>query len=229
MKKLFKILYLAILLVSCGGGSDTPPTSENSAPTQPELNYPSNNLLCIDNVIEFKWSTSSDPDKDIVSYEIQIAKDSQFSQLVHSVKVTGTQKTLSLEKGIEYYWKVKAVDSKNTSSNYSDTNQFYTEGDGVSNHLPFSPVLISPALGKIETGTTANLQWSASDVDSDDTLTYDVYLGTVNPPTTLHSSNLSESNLVVNLAASTNYYWKVVVKDNKQGQTNGQVWNFKTD
>jgi len=229
MNKIFNLLYLAILLVSCGGGSDSPPTPENSSPTQPSLNYPTNNLLCIDNIIEFKWTASSDPDNDLISYEVQIAKDRQFSQIIHSVKVATTQKKISLEKGIEYFWRVKAIDSKNASSNYSTINQFYTEGDGVSNHLPFSPVLISPVLGTIETGTTANLQWSASDVDTGDTLTFDVYFGTVNPPTALHSANISETNLVVNLAASTNYYWKVIVKDNNEGQTIGQDWNFKTD
>lgn len=32
-----------------------------------------------------------------------------------------------------------------------------------------------------------------------------------------------------NLVSSTNYYWNVLVKDGKGGETIGQVWNFKTD
>lgn len=229
MKKIIIILYAAFFLVSCGGGSDTPPTPENSAPTAPELNYPTNNLLCIDNVIEFNWNSSSDPDKDILSYEVQIAKNGQFSPIAHSIKVSSTQRTISLEKGIEYFWRVKAVDSKNASSNFSDTNQFYTEGEGNSNHLPFSPALVSPSIGAIESGATVNLQWSASDPDTDDTLSYDIYFGTASTPSTIHTANLGVTNLEVNLTSSTTYFWKVIVKDDKGGQTNGQVWTFKTD
>ncbi|WP_298285458.1 hypothetical protein [uncultured Lutibacter sp.] len=39
--------------------------------------------------------------------------------------------------------------------------------------------------------------------------------------------NATTLNVAVN--ASTNYYWYVVVKDGKGGETKGQVWNFKTD
>jgi len=33
----------------------------------------------------------------------------------------------------------------------------------------------------------------------------------------------------VTASSSTKYYWKVTVKDNKGGQTIGQVWSFTTD
>lgn len=34
---------------------------------------------------------------------------------------------------------------------------------------------------------------------------------------------------VTSLLPSKNYYWKVVVKDNKGGETIGQIWEFKTN
>ncbi|MDO9038015.1 MAG: hypothetical protein Q7U59_06685 [Lutibacter sp.] len=74
-----------------------------------------------------------------------------------------------------------------------------------------------------------NLQWTAIDVDTNDTLTYDVYFGTVNPPTAIVSANQSEKTYSASLLASKTYYWKVTVKDNKGGQTVGQVWSFTTD
>jgi hypothetical protein len=121
------------------------------------------------------------------------------------------------------------MDSKQLSSNYSATFQFYTEGVGITNHLPFSPVLVSPALNSIQTTATVNLQWTASDVDASDNLTYNVYFGTANPPTEIVSENQTASTLSKTVSASTTYYWKVVVKDNKGGQTIGQVWDFTTD
>lgn len=60
-------------------------------------------------------------------------------------------------------------------------------------------------------------------------LTYDVYFGTVNPPTAVVSANQSASSLNRTVSASTKYYWKVTVKDGKGGQTIGQVWSFTTD
>ena len=89
--------------------------------------------------------------------------------------------------------------------------------------------MVKPALNaNIQTTTTA-LEWNASDVDTSDALTYDVYFGTVNPPTNKQGDNISAKTLNVDVTASKNYYWKVVVKDNKGGKTIGQVWNFVTD
>jgi hypothetical protein len=62
-----------------------------------------------------------------------------------------------------------------------------------------------------------------------DPLTYDVYFGTDNPPTVVLSPDQSETTISKDLDPSTNYYWKIVVKDNNGGQTIGQTWNFKTD
>ncbi len=231
MKKVLYTLVLSTTLWSCGGSGGGTPTPEpvNNAPTVPTLVSPTNNLLCIDNYLEFEWNASTDADGDAVTYQIQVATDAQFANIAHTKSSNSTNKSISLEKGVAYYWRVKATDSKNESSNYSSTFQFITEGEGISNHLPFAPALVNPAIGAVENGATVNLQWTASDVDTSDVLTYDVYFGTTNPPTTIETSDLGVDNLDVNLTASTTYYWKVVVKDGQGGQTNGQVWSFSTD
>lgn len=234
MKKLLYIITISTVLWSCGGsgGGDTPPPPPpvNNAPAVPTLVYPTNNLLCIDNVLDFDWNASTDPDGDSVTYQVQIATDSGFSQLVHSVTESSTLRTLSLEKGIAYYWRVRATDSKGLSSSYSSTNQFYTEGEGISNHLPFSPIVVSPELNSVVSTSTATLQWTADDVDTSDILTFDVYLGTDESNLPIESSDQTATNFeTATLTASTTYYWKVVVKDGQGGQTVGQIWNFTTD
>ena len=237
MKKLIYTLVLSTLVWSCGGGGGTdtpppPPPPVNNAPTIPTLVYPTNNLLCIDNVLDFDWNASTDSDGDTITYQVQVAKDSGFSQIVHTVTESSTLRTLSLEKGIAYYWRVKATDSKNASSAYSSTNQFYTEGEGISNHLPFSPVLVSPTLNSVVSGapTTTTLEWTAADVDTADTLSYDVYFGTDQANLTIESADQAGATLETpTLAVSTMYYWKVVVKDGQGGETIGQIWNFTTD
>lgn len=234
MKKLIYSVVIGFLIASCGGGGDDPkptptPEPENRAPSKPILVDPVNNLLCIDNAVSFKWNAVSDPDGDMVSYMLEIAENSAFSPIAHSLSITTNTKAVSLEKGVAYYWRVKAKDSKNLTSAYSSTYQFYTEGDGVINHLPFTPSLVKPALNAVEQNATTTLEWSANDVDTDDTLRYDIYFGTDNPPTAKQIENQSETTLEVTLSASINYYWKVVVKDGKGGETFGPVWTFKTD
>jgi hypothetical protein len=235
MKKFLYLAAIGIALGSCGGGGgDNPtptpiPTPENKVPTTPTLVAPTNNKLCIDNAVNFQWNASTDPDGDAITYQIQVAKDNQFGQIAHTLSGSATNQSISLEKGVAYYWRVKATDSKSLSSAYSTVFNFYTEGVGETNHLPFSPELVKPDLNSVVQTATATLEWNAVDVDTNDALTFDVYFGTANPPTTKMGDNQTAKTLDVNLEASKSYYWKVVVKDNNGGEAIGQIWNFKTD
>jgi hypothetical protein len=232
MKKFIYIAAISFSLGSCGGGGGdepTPPPVVNTSPTVPTLSAPVNNSLCIDNVVNFQWNASTDSQGDAITYQIEVSKNAQFNPLAHNVTSTTASKSITLEKGVAYYWRVKATDNKSAASNYSATFNLYTEGVGITNHLPFSPVLVSPALNSLQTAATVNLQWTASDVDTSDTLTYDVYFGTDKDNLPIVSPNQSANSLNRTVAASTKYYWKVTVKDGKGGQTIGQVWSFTTD
>lgn len=229
-----KFIYLSIIgfsLVSCGGGSDDSPTPEivNVAPTVPALTAPIDNKLCVDNTVGFQWNTSTDANKDVITYQIQVAKDNAFTQIVKTNEVTTNSSSISLDKNTPYYWRVKATDSKGLSSSYSPTYKLYTTGEAVVNHLPFSPELVQPAINSLLNTATATLKWNATDVDATDVLTYDVYFGTTNPPTVKVSENTSATSFDVTLNATKEYFWKVVVKDNKGGETVGQLWKFKTN
>ena len=236
MKKLLFITALALVFNACGGsgGGDNPPPPppppENKAPNTPTLVYPENNELCIDNSVTFSWNAATDPDGDAVTYTFQVSKNQGFTDIAHTINSANTSHTLGLEKGVAYYWRILAKDSKGATSDYSTVNQFYTEGEGETNHLPFAPVLVAPELGSVVTGTSATLSWTASDVDSGDTLTFDVYFNSGDTPTELVAENSTANTYDVSgLTASTAYSWKVVVKDNHGGETIGQVWNFTTD
>ncbi len=231
MRKIIYSVFVGFLLFSCSGNdsSSTPETS-NTAPSVPTLTAPTNNKLCIDNVVSFEWNASTDAENNPIIYQIQIATDNQFTQIIKTAEGSSIGQTTTLNKGTAYYWRVKATDSKNSSSNYSSTYSFYTEAEAVANHLPFLPQLVQPETNSFINTTTATLKWTASDVDTNDILVFDVYFGTTNPPTAKVGSNLASTSLNTNtLQPATNYYWKVVVKDNKGGETTGQVWNFKTN
>lgn len=230
MKKYLLTAFISLFLCSCSSGSDDNSDevieAENNAPSVPVLVAPANNLLCIDNAIVFQWNASSDPDLDAISYQIQISKDIQFNQIDYTNSSEVLNRTVTLEKGMRYYWRVKALDAKGLASNYSAVFQFYTEGLGIINHLPFAPAVVKPELASVFSGNSVVLEWSASDVDVTDKLSFDVYFGTVNPPTTKVSISQSFNTYTQNLTSAATYYWRVDVKDDKGGITKGQVWNF---
>jgi hypothetical protein len=231
MRKIVYITLLSSLFFSCGGGGNEPIAEpQNTAPTIPLLVAPTNSKLCINNSVTFEWLASTDTEMNPIVYQIQIASDNLFTQNVKTLEGIGISQTVDLEKGKAYYWRVKATDSKNTSSNYSSTYSFYTEGVALSNHVPFSPQLLRPVLNSTITTTTASLEWTASDADATDVLSYDVYCGIDNPPIQKVGSAISTNSFnVTSLLPTRNYYWKVVVKDNKGGETIGQIWSFKTN
>lgn len=229
MKKIYLLITLALLILACSGGDDTVPPKENEGPSKvAPLIYPTNNLLCTTNVIEFEWSASTDPDGDEISYLLEVSKDNQFASIDQSFTVNALSKSVTLEHAIVYYWRVQAKDSKGLSSDYSDSYQFYTEGEGVVNYLPFTAELVAPELNATISGASVNLQWDCTDVDNDP-LTYDVFFDTVNPPVNKVGDNQSDKTLSVDLNATTTYYWQVVAKDDKGGESIGQVWSFSTN
>lgn len=232
MKNLIYLSIIGFLFAACGGGGgdDSEPTPEaNVAPTVPALVLPADNKLCVDNTVSFQWKLSTDANKDLITYQIQVAKDNTFTQIIKTNEVTGDNSSISLDKNTAYYWRVKATDSKGLASSYSTVYKLYTTGEAVVNHLPFSPELVQPAINSVSNGTTASLKWKATDVDATDVLTYDVYFGKTNPPTAKVSENTSVTSFDVALEPATQYFWKIVVKDNKGGETVGQVWKFKTN
>lgn len=227
------ILYLiisGIIILSCGGGGrDEPAPVLNTPPSVPSLVGPTDKSLCISNILTFTWGNSSDSQNDAISYQIQIAADNQFSQIINTGNTSLNSYSVTLDKGKAYYWRVKATDSKNASSNYSSIFSLYTEANAVTNHLPYMPQLVKPVLDAT-VSTTVDLEWNASDVDASDVLSYDVYWGIDKNNLTNSKANISsKTTQITGLQATAVYYWKVVVKDNKGGETVGQIWSFKTN
>lgn len=234
MKNILKFIAPSLIIISCGGsggngGGVDPTPTPNTPPSVPVLVSPTNQSLCINNVLSFNWNASSDSQNDVITYQIQIATDNQFSQVVNTSNTNTNTFPYTLEKGKAYYWRVKAVDSKNASSDYSSTNSLYTEATASSNHLPFMPQLVKPTIDA-NVSTTVDLEWNASDVDTSDVLSYDIYWGTSKTNLSNSKANLATKNTqLTGLQAGTTYYWKVTVRDNKGGETIGQIWNFKTN
>lgn len=233
IKKNSLLAVLAIVVFACSGSDDSsgdgaPPTP-NEGPSSSQLVYPSANLLCIDNTITFEWTAATDPESNPVSYDLIIARNSNLTtEIVEQVTVSGTMRTITLEREVAYYWRVTPKDNQGALGTPSPTYAFYTQGTGVSNYAPFAAVLNAPAIGVAVNAGTTTLDWTGSDVDTGDTLTYDLYFGDASDPT-LSQSDISDSTFDVTTVGATTYYWRVDTKDNNGVKTIGQEWTFSTN
>lgn len=81
------------------------------------------------------------------------------------------------------------------------------------NQAPSTPVLTQPLDGTSATPTSVLLVWEASDPDGD-SLTFNLFLDTANPPEQLVASKLPASNHTVSpLSQGVTYFWKVTASD----------------
>jgi formylglycine-generating enzyme required for sulfatase activity len=86
----------------------------------------------------------------------------------------------------------------------------------------------SPSDGATAQPNSLSLQWTCTPA-SGETLTYDIYLGTANPPTTTIATSVGQLTVAqASLSNLTVYYWQVVAKSSKGTSTKGPVWQFTT-
>ncbi|WP_397447392.1 hypothetical protein [Polaribacter sp. R77954] len=200
----------------------------NQAPTAVSLIYPSENLLCIDNTITFNWSTASDPENDKVEYNIIIAKDRNLTNIIENRTISNTQLTVSLEQETAYYWKVDALDVTNDLGTASETYAFFTQGETITNYVPFTSAPITPENNSQVNSNTVNLTWDAADANSNDTLTYEVYFGETGN-ISLQDDTVSTKSFLVSVVSGKTYSWRVDVKDQNGAKSIGHVWTFSVN
>ena len=89
--------------------------------------------------------------------------------------------------------------------------------------VPYNP---KPENGATDVSTDATLSWECFGPEGT-ILTYDIYFGTDATPTLVvsDSSNMTYDPV---LNGHTTYYWKIVAKDGRGGETAGPVWSFTT-
>lgn len=104
------------------------------------------------------------------------------------------------------------------------------DDDSTKNQAPNSFNLIEVADGTTNSALNPIFSWNASTDPDGDAVSYDLYLDTTNPPTTLIAGKLSETNYTseASLAHETTYYWSIAANDGNGGKTQSKVFNFTT-
>ena len=98
-----------------------------------------------------------------------------------------------------------------------------TEGG---NNPPYPPCKPSPPDQAEDVDINADLSWIGGDPDVGDTVTYDVFFGSMVPLQQVASNISAPSYNPGILSHSLSYYWRVVAWDNHGLSTDGPGWRF---
>ncbi len=217
--------YTREITVSGNGGGGGGGGNNGNSPTVPVPVVPRNHDANVSTRPTLQWNCS-DPDGDELTYEVYISEFTPPEVKIRGIK-TNTFAPGVLSESTYYYWRIVADDG-NGNVIYSPIWTFSTEGDGeLPNRPPNVPTNPYPQYGAENVTIGKYLHWSASDFDGDD-LRFDIYFGATNPPPLVQQNTTNQYyDPGLNLEIGTEYYWKVVAKDNED-ETSSPVWVYRT-
>jgi len=209
----------AVFIVACAGGT---PGISNQPPNAPSNPTPADNATDVSINITLSWACT-DPDGDTLTYNVYFGTVS--TPTIVATVTTKSYDPGSLNYNTKYYWKIVAKDGKGGQTS-SPVWNFTTES--TSNTAPEQPSNPDPTDNATDVPIDKTLSWTCTDPDGD-SLTYDIYFGTSSNPPLVKQNHTSNTYNPGPLSYNTKYYWKIVAKDGKGGQTSSPVWNFTTE
>jgi|TARA_B100000780_G_scaffold131807_1_gene92416 hypothetical protein len=189
-------------------------------PSKATLLKPANNSECLEvDAVKFEWIKSDNTD----SYSIEIIN--LLSNDTVTKASTTNLKEVTLTKGQPYSWKV--ISSNNITSKVakSESWKFYLSGEALFNHAPFPAEIVAPSYESSVSKGAIELSWTSSDVDTNDTHTFDIYLDKTDA-STVNTSGHSTTKKSVTLTDPGIYYWKIITKDNHGNSSDSGVFKF---
>lgn len=196
----------------------------NHPPHVPSNPNPSNKATGVDVNADLSW-TGGDPDAgDIVTYDVFYGITNPPPKIISNQ--SGTTSVLpALAYNTRYYWKIVSWDNHGAST-HGPIWSFVTMQ--APNHPPNIPSNINPPNGTTGVDINADLSWTGGDPDVGDTVTYDVFFGTVSPPPKIANNQSGVSYNLPTLTYNTRYYWKIISWDNHGASTPGEISMFIT-
>ena len=201
---------------------------QNLSSLAPKNLFPANDTTDIPINVNFVWSGSNSGKNDSVSYDFYLSAAQPEPDLITSGITDTCFYFNSLNYNTKYYWKVVARD-QNGKSKASPVWSFVTRYEH--NNPPNMPGNPQPKNGATSLLIgNSTLHWSGGDPDSFSVVSYDVYVGaqTINSLQLVSESQPDTFFLLNNLEFDTQYYWKIIAKDNYGLRSQGPVWKFST-
>lgn len=226
--------FTLLLIISCGSSDDSsnntggedkilpPEVATLVSPIKNEECNQGNIISKTESTVVFQWNKSNNTN----NYTIVVKNLN--TDAVQEKTTSSNTTSLTLLRGVPYSWHVISKSDKTTKIATSETWNLFNAGEAEENYAPFPASIISPKMGSTTTNPV-NLEWLGSDLDNDIS-TFDIYLGTTNPPTQLQKENTNtsiESNVLLN--SDTVYYWMVVTKDQAGNTSKSPIFEFRTE
>ena len=202
-------------------------TRDNNPPNIPSNPFPSNgsinDTICPKN---FSWA-GGDPDGDNVTYDVYFGRCGEALTVIASnITTPWYQDSHKLEFETCYNWMVVANDDYGLIT--SGPIWTFTTQKNLPPYMPSDP---HPEDGEEGVPLDAIFNWTGGDPNPCDTVTYDVWFDTADPPRFIKSHNQTETcfDPPDDLELYQTYYWKVVAWDSRGLKTEGPIWRFSTD
>ncbi|MDO7172503.1 FISUMP domain-containing protein [Mariniflexile sp. AS56] len=161
------------------------------------------------------WTDVPDPEGDLVSYDVYMDKSNTPTTLVSSSNASQFT-TSNLDVNAAYYWYIIAKDPAGNSTK-SKTYGFSVTGVGVG----------FPNIHNFEVEDMLSLDEKLVWDSASGATSYDVYVGTSNPPVNKIASDITETEFQIknadipsDITDVKTYYALVVAKDGTGGETN---------
>lgn len=176
---------------------------------------PTNNSIAKDTADNLSWSAVLGK----TEYQVQIAKDENFSTIVLDQNVNPEQLNYnSFTHFTEYWWKVRAKDPSGSYGDWSFVRKFQTKVN--------RPSLISPANLSNQLAISQNLDWT--DVIGADKYTIQLSDKLDFSNLILNKSTLVSQETVNNLLPYTKYYWRAAAENSTKQGNWSDVFSFTT-
>jgi|GEM_PF-7056919 len=180
-------------------------------------------------------SSDIDYDSAVITWETNVPSNSilRYGTTTPEIEVSGPSGVTSfsitlsgLSSGTTYYYEIQSttLDGYHTiiDNNGGSYYTFTTE-----NRPPNEPRLPNPTHEQNNVKINTVLSWVGGDPDGN-SVTYDVYFGTTNPPPKVVSNQSQTSYDPGILNILTTYYWKIVAWDSYSASAEGPIWEFTT-
>jgi len=198
----------------------------NRPPFVPSEPRPENGSSGLDTSTVLAW-TGGDPDSgDVVLYNVHFGISSPPPLARAGLGVT-TYDPGALGFSTQYFWRIVARDRAGDSA-AGPVWSFSTRAPSDTNRAPFAPSNPAPESGATGVAPRVALAWTGGDPDPGDTSFYDVYFGTTSSPPRVSENQRPATWEPPTLQYGTDYYWRIVARDKKGKETQGQLWRFRT-
>jgi len=191
----------------------------NAPPNNITSPDPANGSIDVDILTDLSWNCS-DPDGQNLTYAIYFGETNPPPKIVNQTS-NSTYDPGILDLLTTYYWQIDAWDTYNLT--VSSPVWLFTTRD---NSPPYPASDPDPPNDATGVPLEITLHWSGGDPDPGDSVTYDVYFGSGNPPPLVSSNQEDTSYTPDPLTYTLKYYWKIVTHDLLGETTEGPLWTF---